>query len=305
MFDFTAVTVACIDIGSSSMYCHIAKVLPTGGVVSLQRLKQPAKLRADIDENGELSQLAIMRGCEALALFAEAIGENQVSHVKAIATYTVRSISNVDEVVAAFGAALGYPIDVITGLEEAQLVYLGASQGKPRDGAHLMVDIGGGSTELIRTEGSTVLHACSLPMGCVSFTADYFTGGQLSEAAFNAAEHAARQEIQPHISQLIGATDCYASGGTVNAVIAMLGKQCVSSNDLLLLRAQVLSKQAITHLHLPGLREDRAGVLPGGLAILAGVLSALSLSEFQHAQGGVREGMLLFLIEELQLKKHL
>jgi exopolyphosphatase/guanosine-5'-triphosphate,3'-diphosphate pyrophosphatase len=205
-------------------------------------------------------------------------------------------------------AALGHPIEVISGIEEARLIYNGVTQSLPRnDGHRLVLDIGGGSTELILGEGSKPRTMESLHLGCVSMTERFFSSGCLTRKAFDRARIAARLELRPVKAFFRGLVDVESIGtsGTVRSaerVASALG--IMESGELTLavvedLIERVLEFDSIETLSLRGLSERRAQVWPGGLSILAELLGVLRIEALRVSNGALREGLLYDLLGRL------
>ena len=222
----------------------------------------------------------------------------------ALGTNTLRVAKNASAFLKKAEAALGFPIEVIAGREEARLIYLGVSHSLPISSERrLVMDIGGGSTEFIVGEGYEPLRLDSLYMGCVSFTRRFFNEGKLSKAAFKEADFAARAELQHIVAEFSRGnwTHAVGSSGTARALAQVLQLNGFSStgitpDGLERLRAQLIKGGELSRVTIEGLRDDRASVLPGGLAIMIATLSELDIEQMTVADGAMREGILINML---------
>ena len=240
------------------------------------------------------------RALACLARFGERLRGFDPHGVRAIGTNTLRVAKNSKQFLRRARAALGFPIEVVAGREEARLIYLGVSHSLPasRD-KRLVVDIGGGSTECIIGTGYKPLKLESLFMGCVSYSLRYFRDGQVTKSALKEADLAARAELQPIIGSYIRGNWQHAVGssGTIRALAEILQLSGHADGSITLggldrLRTQLLRAGNISSIELPGLRPDRKPVLVGGLAILYAVLDELNIDEMTPATGAMRQGIL-------------
>ena len=277
---------ACIDLGSTSFHCELFKRLESGAFQSLSKLKEPVFLRLSMDEHGCLSPSALERGMVCLKRFGEALKSYQVKEVVAAGTYTLRSITNQQWVLEQFQQALGYPIRVLSGEEEARLIFAGASSKQPFKLPTLLIDIGGGSTELIVGQGREPFWPKSLPIGCASLSKTYFDGEKMD---FDAAIAEAK-------SCLLGLTipswqTCLGSAGTIKTLLTILKAQDLGQLITLDLLYRIRESWT-SHEILLGLREDRAQVFPGGLSLLIALFETFRIEQMAQADGGLREGLL-------------
>jgi exopolyphosphatase/guanosine-5'-triphosphate,3'-diphosphate pyrophosphatase len=296
---------ACIDLGSNSFHCQVFAYHGPGQVHSVEIIKMPVGLRCGVDVNGYLSAQVITTALEALVQFADVLAKHQVSQVRAVGTYTLRCIANRSEFLAAAQRVFPYPIDIISGETEARLVFLGATAHAVPDQQHLFIDIGGGSTELIvgNQQGIQFLH--SVDMGSAAAQAQYFADGVLSAAAIKSALVAIKTLFTPVIQHLPHFVDALGSGGTMRSLFSVMQAQGVTSTGLsqhflCQLQKTISAKNAVTTLQLPGLRADRERVLVGGFCVLRSLLELLEIDTIGLADGGVREGMLVELIQQIE-----
>jgi exopolyphosphatase/guanosine-5'-triphosphate,3'-diphosphate pyrophosphatase len=229
------------------------------------------------------------------------------SEVRALGTNTLRVAKNAPVFLKKAEAALGFPIEVIAGREEARLIYLGVSHSLPAsDERRLVVDIGGGSTEFIIGDGYRPQRLDSLYMGCVSYTRQFFRDGKLSKGAFKQAELAARSELQHivasfsrrHWKRAVG------SSGSARALAHVLqvnrltdaGVAGITPGGLDKLRTKLLQAGDLSRVNIEGLRDDRRAVLPGGLSIMNAVMAELDIEHMTAAEGAMREGILFDML---------
>ncbi len=296
-------TYAAVDLGSNSFHLVVARVVD-GEVHVLDKLKDRVRLAAGLDADGNLDAAAQQRALDSLARFNQRLRVVSPEQLRAVGTNTLRKAHGAADFLARAEAALGHPIAIISGQEEARLVYKGVCHDLQDTGARrLVVDIGGGSTEVIVGEGVHILRADSLFMGCVGYTLRFFPDGQLTDAAFDRATVAARLELGAvkRLYRSLGWVNAYGSSGTINAVQTVLQANgwcdhCVTTEGLGRLRRAMVEAGSIDALSLPGLKPERAQVLPGGFAVLDAVLRSLHVPQMVAAQGALREGVLLELL---------
>jgi exopolyphosphatase/guanosine-5'-triphosphate,3'-diphosphate pyrophosphatase len=215
----------------------------------------------------------------------------------------LRRLSNPEEFLAAAEHALGHPIEIVAGREEARLVYQGMANSRPDDGKRrLVLDIGGGSTELILGEGREPLVMESLHMGCVGLSEAHFASGSISEKAMRRAETSARLELQPVESQFRrGWETAIGTSGTIRAIRAVLRAEgwsdgTITRAALARLRSVMIATGDTGRLALTGLSPERVPVFPGGVAILSATFDALAIEQMQVSDGALREGLLYDLL---------
>lgn len=264
------------------------------------------RLAAGLDGDAMLNDAAQRRALATLDKFGEALREHAPDAVHAVATNTLRIAKNAAAFLDLAQSALGYQIEVISGHEEARLIYSGVAHRVPANGPRLVVDIGGGSTELIIGTGLTPTEAASVQIGCVSYSLKYFAGGDLSEANFCAAEKAARSELKRACEALKEHRfdSAIGSSGTARALASMIksggdGKEVITRVGLQKLRQLFLQARSIERLKLKGLRPDRAAVIAGGHAIMTSVFDEFGLEEMQVTRAALREGVLYDLLDRL------
>ncbi|MDP3084976.1 MAG: exopolyphosphatase [Rubrivivax sp.] len=297
---------AAIDMGSNSFRLEIGQ-LQHGRYRRIDYLKDTVRLGAGLDADGLLSEEAVQRGLDCLQRFAARLAGFEPGRVRAVATQTLREASNRDAFLLRAQAALGHPIEVISGREEARLIYAGVAHLQPSDERRLVVDIGGRSTELILGQGRVPAVAESFGVGCVSLSLRYFADGRLTEAGFRAAQVAAGAELEEGLQPFARRhwQTALGSSGSAGAVSQLLVAAGVSDGPITPagLRwciERCLEAGHIDRLSLPGLKADRRAVLPGGLAILYTLADNFAIEALWPAKGALRQGVIVDLHERIE-----
>lgn len=273
----------------------------------IDRVREHVCLAAGLDDENRISDEACERAVRCLERMAERLRNVPGEGVRAVGTNTLRRAVNGPELREACERALGHDIEIVSGQEEARLIYLGVAHAGFREEARLVIDIGGGSTEVIVGSGFDVTVAHSLFMGCVSWSRRFFPEGELRKEAFRKAEIAARLELTGIAKALreLGWSAAVGTAGTVNAVSEILraggwGDGEITPEGLKLLRRRLIEAGSVARLDLDGLKRDRAAVLPGGLAILRALFKALRIERLDVSSGAMREGVLYDLIGRMR-----
>jgi len=272
-----------------------------GQLVIIDRLRETVRLSEGLGTDGNLGKGARNRAIDCLSRFGQRLRDMRAGSVRAAGTSALRRARDSQEFILDAEAALGQPIEIISGIEEARLIYNGVTHSlPPNEGMRLVLDIGGGSTELILAERSKPNTLESLHLGCVAMTERYFEQGKISKPAFEKARLAASLELRPVKAFFRNATEIEAIGtsGTIIATEAVAHElQIIESNDLTADAVETLIQEVLKYdntsaLSLPGLSERRAQVWPGGLAILVELLKVLQIDKLQVSDGALREGLL-------------
>lgn len=302
-------TVAAVDLGSNSFRLQVGRVVEEQ-IYELESLREAVRFGAGLDSDGNLDEAAQQRAIDALSRFAQRLRGFAPSAVRAVATNTLRVANNASDVLPRLEAALGFPIEVVAGREEARLIYVGVARDlAPSPDKRLVVDIGGGSTEFIIGSGHTPLRLESLPMGCVSWGLQFFPQQRLSKSNMKRAELAARIEIEAIRKQFSSRhwKDAIGSSGTANAIGSILQasgwcESGITVDGLERLRAAMNKATHAERLDLPGLRSDRRSALPGGVAIMKAIFDELDITHMQIGNGAIRQGILWDMIGRRQRK---
>lgn len=299
--------VAALDIGSNSFHLVVARIV-AGSVQILHRVKQKVRLAEGLDDDNILSQDAIARGLQMLQIVAESLQGFEPDSVRIVATHTLRRARNAADFINAAKLILPYPIEIISGTEEARLIYSGVAHTSHVDGQQLVIDIGGGSTEFVIGEGFTPLLCRSLQMGCVSYTKRFFANGEIKAKAFERAITAAEQELEPIEDKYrrLGWVKCIGTSGTMRSLFVLSQQEKTNGHDVpvTLKSLKHLMKQFIDAGHVdklehPGLSDDRRAVIAGGLAILIGIFKSLKIDALEFSAAALREGVLYQMEDEL------
>ena len=293
-------------MGSNSFRLEIAEV-QQGKYKRLEYLKETVRLGAGLDSAGMLTEPAMQRGLECLRRFAQRLHGFAAPHVRAVATQTLREARNRNEFLVRAQDALGFPIEVISGREEARLIYAGVARLQPSNEQRLVIDIGGRSTEMILGKSRKPLAAESFQVGSVGLSMRFFPDGKFSPEAFRAAQVAAGAELEEGFSLFKPSMwrQALGSSGTVGAVAQILAAAGVTDGRITpeALRwciEQCLAAGAMDKLALPGLKEDRRAVVGGGLCILYTLLTQFGIKELLPAKGALRQGVIFDLVERLE-----
>jgi exopolyphosphatase/guanosine-5'-triphosphate,3'-diphosphate pyrophosphatase len=300
-------TLAAVDLGSNSFHLQVARAVGDQ-IYPLDSLREPIRLGAGLTRDKRLDDESQQRALECLNRFGERLRGFDRHSVRAVGTNTLRVAKNSAAFLKQAQAALGFPIEVVAGREEARLIYLGVSHELPVSAdKRLVVDIGGGSTEFIIGRAYKALRLDSTYMGCVSFSRKYFDDGKITKNALRRAELAARNEMQTLVSRFASGnwSEAYGSSGTARALAEILqlngfGNGNITADGLEQLRAAMIRAGDIEGLDLSGLRADRRPVIVGGLAIMSAVLSELKIETMGVASGAMRQGILYDLLGRTQ-----
>ncbi|MFA6063759.1 MAG: exopolyphosphatase [Gallionella sp.] len=289
---------AAVDLGSNSFRLQIARV-EGEQLYMLDGLREPVRLAAGLTADNYLEEGAQQRALAALARFAERLRNLPPEAVRVVGTNSLRVAENAAEFIVKAEQALGFPIEVIYGREEARLIYVGVAHGLPQSDDNLLVmDIGGGSTEFIIGRGLNPIQLESLNMGCVSYSARYFPDGKITKQRMLQAELAARNELQAIVADYQGQWQrAIGSSGTAKAIAEILelngySKNGITREGLDKLRAHMIQAGDIQQLNLIGVRADRLPALAGGFAIMYAAFSELNIDQMQLALSALREGVL-------------
>jgi len=292
---------AAIDMGSNSFRLEIGQ-LQEGRYRRIDYLKETVRLGAGLDGAGYLDEASAGRGLECLARFARRLDGFAPSQVRAVATQTLREAKNRDAFLLRAQGVLGLPIEIISGREEARLIFAGVARLQPSTAARLVVDIGGRSTEMILGRGTRPRQAESFQVGSVSLSMKYFGDGRFTEAAFREAQIAAGAELEEALVPFAPQRwrEALGASGTVGAVSQILAASGISDgrvtpDGLRWLMKRCLEAGSADRLSLPGLKEDRRAVIAGGLAILYTLATHFGIAELKPARGALRQGVIFDL----------
>lgn len=308
-------TVAAVDLGSNSFHLIVAQV-DQGRVLVIDKIKDMARLAAGLDTENHLSEQAIVRALDVLGRFGQRLRHIPDTNVRVVGTNTLRKARNRDEFIARAQAAVGHDIEIISGREEARLIYLGVSHTlEDNSERRLVVDIGGGSTEMILGRRFLPDVTESLYMGCVAMSQTFFGDGRIRAQAMAEAKLAAKRELEPVQQTFLnhGWDIAIGSSGTILAAQDMIGmllpqptaaqggvSREITPANLAMLEESLIRGKHIDELHIAGLSRQRASVFPGGLAILSAIIETLGVSRLQVSDGALREGLIYDMLGRFQ-----
>ena len=299
--------IAAVDLGSNSFRLQLARVVD-GRLVFHDSLREAVRLGAGLDKHNYLDPAAQQRAIDCLKRFGERLRGLPPDAVRAVATNTFRVAKNSAELLAAAQAALGCPIEIIAGREEARMIFIGVSHSLAAV-AHqrLVIDIGGGSTEFIIGQGLEPQEMESLYMGCVSYSRKFFPEGRITEESLQKARLAAADEIQAirsrfhtgHWDEAVGSSGTARSLGEIMRLNS-LSDGAITREGLLALREMLLKARDTRKLQFEGLSADRATVIPGGFCIMLAAFDELGIDRMTTASSALREGVLYELLGRMQ-----
>ncbi|WP_233831367.1 exopolyphosphatase [Paraburkholderia sp. ZP32-5] len=306
---------AAVDMGSNSFRLIVGRVEETDAgsqIYQVDALREPVRLAAGLSRDKMLDRASQVRGWDALKRFGERLRDFHPDHVRAVATNTLRIAKNASEFLGEAQAALGFPIEVIAGREEARLIYAGAAHSVPASaGKRLVVDIGGGSTEFIIGSHYTPIQMESLYIGCVSHSRSFFPAGNVDEYTMRQAELAARREIQIISAEYkkTGWEQAIGSSGTARALAELVEANGfndagvthgISRGGLERLKRALIKAENVNRLKLVALKSDRIPVLAGGLSIMIAVFDELGVDYVDTTDGALRLGVMYDLLGRSQ-----
>lgn len=294
---------AAVDLGSNSFRLEIGRV-DGSQILRHNYWKETVRLAAGLDDNKRLARKSIETACECLARMNERLRSMQGEQVRAVGTETLRTAVNVDEFLLEAQHALGFPIEVISGREEARLIFEGCMHTlPPSDQRRLVVDVGGASTEIIVGRGFIADNAESFRVGCVSASLRFFRNGTIDRNVFRQAVVAASAEVEEAIDVFSRANwdEAFGSSGTVDAVSDILRAEgwtdgAITLEGLHRLRQGLLSAGDVKRIKFAGMKAERQDVIAGGAAVLTGIFETLGIGELRPARGALRVGVLYDLL---------
>jgi len=294
---------AAIDVGSNSFRLEIGRA--DGSHIERHGYwKETVRLAAGLDEHNRLSRKIIEAGAECLARMNERLHDLQASHVRAVGTQTLRQALNADEFLLEGQHSLGFPIEIISGREEARLVFEGCAHSLAASlGRRLVVDIGGASSEVIVGRGFEADQAESFKIGCLNVTLKFFPDGTIDRASIRRAQVACEAQFE-EAQSFFGRgrwDEAYGTSGTIGAISLVLRDQgwtdgTITVPGLSRLRQALLAAGDVRKVRFDGIKQERAAVLAGGLAVLAAIFETFGLQELRLAKGGMRLGVLYDLL---------
>jgi exopolyphosphatase / guanosine-5'-triphosphate,3'-diphosphate pyrophosphatase len=290
---------AAVDLGSNSFRLHIGQ--HEGDVIRvIKTARDPIRLAAGLDDAGNLSVEAQQRAINCLKNFREVLNAFPVHAVRVVATNTIRIAKNAAEFMPALEAAIGHPIEVISGEEEGRLIYMGVAHSISIPGERrLVIDIGGGSTEVILGVGHEISKVESFSIGTVKHSNNYFPDGVITSENFDAAIVAARSIFEdaapPYQPQHW--RNAYGSSGTIRAISDAISKNGLGDGQITLKNLMAIKQHCIQcghidKLDLNGIKAERVAMVIGGLAIVIALLQEFHIHVLLPIAAGLRMGVM-------------
>ncbi|GGI54403.1 Ppx/GppA phosphatase family protein [Oxalicibacterium solurbis] len=290
---------AAVDLGSNSFRLHIGR--HDGETMRIiKSARDPIRLGSGLDSKGNLTAAAMDSAVESLARFNSILSTYPLNAVRVVATNTMRIAKNASAFLPRAEAAIGYPIEIISGEEEGRLIYLGVASALPSNERRLVLDIGGGSTELILGTGTEIEVVESFSIGTVPQTNGFFADGNIDAAAFDAAILSARSRFEDAAPQYREKswTNAYGSSGTIRAIADAIARNGIGDGAELTLKSLEAMKRRLiqfghaSRIDLAGMKADRATSITGGLATLIGIMQELGIRSMKPVEAGLRMGVL-------------
>ena len=303
----TGDVLASVDLGSNSFHMVIARY-EGERLHIIDKLRESIRLGAGLDEQHRITPIAQERAINCLQRFGQRLRDFSASKVRVVGTNTLRRASNSQSFIQEAQAALGHEIEIISGIEEARLIYTGVSHFSPHyAGKRLVIDIGGGSTEVIYGENEKPKLMESVSVGCVYLSQLYFSDGKLNAKRMQKAITHAAQEFEPiYLKYTQNSWDhVIGASGTARAAIRLVqdlgwSVNGMTSESLHKLKDTLINFEHIDNISLPELSADRAAILPAGVAILVAFFTMFKVDIMRYADGALREGLLYDQWDRLQ-----
>ena len=290
---------AAVDLGSNSFRLHVGS-FDGQDIRIIKSAREPIRLGAGLDKNGNLTPQAMQSALDCLRRFSEILQATPLRSVRVVATNTMRIARNAASFLPLAEKAIGYPIEVISGEEEGRLIYMGVAGFIDRpDERRLVIDIGGGSTEVVLGHGTEIERVESFGIGTVRTCANFFADERISAASFEAATLSARSHFEDGMAGFHPRywTVAYGSSGTMRTLAEIIEKNALGDGSLSLkslkaLRERLISCGKFSKIDLIGIRSERVGVILGGLPVLLGLCEELGLRSLEPVEAGLRLGVL-------------
>jgi len=296
---------AVIDLGSNSFHMLITRLV-ADGVQTVDKVKRKVRLASGLDEHNQLNEMAMDRGIECLSFFAERLQDISPNNIRIVATATLRIATNADLFLKRAEQVLGYKVELLSGEQEAELIYLGVAHTSDNSARRLVLDIGGASTEIVAGVHFDMAKAVSLNMGCVTYNNQFFTDGRLSQAHFLAAISAAKNQLEPLIEtyKSLGWEEVVGGSGTMQALAEVLvfhdKPAIITLTFLHELKDQLIACTTINNITISGLTSERSPVIASGLSILIALFEQFDIHHLQLSSGAIREGLLYEMLPEMR-----
>jgi exopolyphosphatase / guanosine-5'-triphosphate,3'-diphosphate pyrophosphatase len=296
---------AVIDLGSNSFHMLIARLV-ADSVQIVDKVKRKVRLASGLNENNQLSNEAIGRGIECLAFFAERLQDIPAANIRVVATATLRIATNANDFLQQAEQTLAHKINLLSGKQEAEQIYLGVAHTSCSAKQRLVLDIGGASTEIIVGEAFISKKVNSLNLGCVTYKKQFFADQQLNKTNFLNAISAAKTVIKPLIKEYkaIGWQSALSGSGTMQALAEILHAQhkpaVINLSFLHGIMSQLIACKSIDNIDINALASDRKPVLASGVAILIALFESFNIVQLQLSSGAIREGLLYEMLPNMR-----
>ncbi len=290
---------AAVDLGSNSFRLHIGR-FDGDAMKIIKSAREPLRLGAGLDDNGNLTPAAIQGAIAVLLRFSQILNQYSLDAVRVVATNTMRVAKNASQFLPELESAIGYPIEIISGEEEGRLIYMGVAKvlANPAEN-RLVIDIGGGSTEVILGRGQEILKVGSFSVGTVKQSLSFFPDGHMTKKSFEASILSARSHFEDAAPPYQSShwTQVYGSSGSIRTIAEVISSNKIGDGTVNLKNLEVLKELCINEgqihlLELSGIKPERIAMLVGGLAILIGVMQELNIAEIQTIEAGLRMGVI-------------
>lgn len=297
---------AAVDLGSNSFHMIVARVSDDGSLKIIDRIKEMVRLGAGLDDKNTLIESAQQKALACLERFGQRLQGIPADNVRVVGTNTLRKAKNSAHFISLAQKKLGHSIHIISGMEEARLVYLGVSHTvfSNHDKKRLVIDIGGGSTETIIGSKFNPILMESLFMGCVSITKKFFSDGNITKKQLKKADIFARQELErisfPFCK--LGWKQVIGTSGSIRSIANVIREEQfeeelkITDAAMQQIKTRLIDAKTIEHLHLKGLSQERHPVFIGGFVVLNAIIKSLNINEIDISDGALREGLLYDLI---------
>lgn len=299
---------SALDIGSNSFHFVFARVVKEHLQI-LYSEKYQVKLASGLDTNNKLNDAAIERAVNALTKIAPLTKQLTRDNFRAVATYTLREAKNTHKLLKAAAHVFPFDIEVISGHEEARLIYQGVAHHSAPGKQRLIIDIGGGSTECVLGKNFETKYLTSLNIGCVSFQNQFFSDKAITAENFDRAIMKARLEVESHVKRFtkLGWHEVLGTSGTMKAIYQFINQHNstpsnVSLSELYRIKDTLIACGHADNIKLTNIKESRRHIIAPGLAILIGLVEMLEIASFQYCPYSLREGVLFQQLEQLNYK---
>ncbi|MEI6858904.1 MAG: Ppx/GppA phosphatase family protein [Shewanella sp.] len=289
--------IVAVDLGSNSFHLVVAREL-TGCIQTVLTQKKSVSLASGLDENNRLSEQAIQRGLDCLAEFNQQLSGLTCRAVRVVATYSLRKAINSDEFIERAKLVFPYPIEIISGESEAKLIYQGVAHTHPIKGATLVIDIGGGSTELIIGKKFKTKFLTSIDIGARSYVQRFFSDGLVTKKAMRLAQADAHKLLFPVSQQcrLVGWKNVLGTSGSFKTVkqimIELYGDSHITERRIRRLINRFIGYKSAANVELESFNSNRFTIVAGALAIISSLIDLFAINKINISNAALREGVL-------------